>query len=168
MKILRSFFCLFFLVLPGLFGKPWHKYYLSMTEIEVNQTTKVLKISCRLFTDDLERSVRSQSLKGLHPEHSALNQASLKPYFLKHFSIWQSGKLQTSNVIGVEQDVDVTWVYIEVPYTSKSSDFRLVNTLLYDQLSEQVNLVVVKSNNSKQNFRLSYPDSLVNFSSKAK
>ncbi len=140
-----------------------------MTEIEVNPGAKVLKISCRLFTDDLERSVKSLlSSQQMSTVGLVLNQSTLQPYFNKHFTIWQSGKMQQANLIGVEQDAEVTWVYFEVFYTGKKAQFKLVNSLLYDQLSEQVNLVVVKLNEQKENFRLTYPDSLVHFGGEGK
>ena len=35
-----------------------HPYYISMTEIEHDKTNNTLEISVRIFTDDLEKTIR--------------------------------------------------------------------------------------------------------------
>jgi hypothetical protein len=152
------------LAFPVWAGKPLHKYYLSITEIEANPKAKILKISSRLFSDDLEKSVRD-----LHAQQRPLekfkgvNHENLQAYLSAHVKLRSGKRLYTVKLIGFEQDAEVTWCHMEMAYQAGKVRQTLVNSLLFDQLPEQVNLVTIKSPISKRSYRLAYPDSVVVF-----
>jgi len=160
-KLLMS---LFFMALPSMFPIPFHKYYLSMTDIEVNHDAKLLKISVRLFTDDLERSLETlQTKSGKEKSKSVLSNQNLDSYLKGHFKFRKSNKLLMIKFIGFEQDAEATQCFFEVPFSGNKGKFTIINTLLFDQLKEQINLVMIHDHKSKNSFRLAYPDSLINW-----
>lgn len=159
LQLAMVFVCL---SLPVRAGKPWHKYYLSMTEIEADSKAKLLKISSRLFSDDLEKSVKDLQAR-LRPaeKFSGINQENLQAYLSAHVKLRSGSKVQPVKLIGFEQDADVTWCHMEMAYQAAKAKQTLINSLLFDQLPEQVNLITIKYPMEKKSLRLAYPDSVV-------
>lgn len=131
-----------------VFSGAYHKFYVSITQIDINKDLHKLEISARIFTDDLEASVMGQSGQKLrlgsdkvHPKADSL----LFDYLLTGFKIRQEGKEVDLVFIGKEVEADVTWIYLESREgISPGRPLVIRNGLLHELFPDQKNLVNVR------------------------
>jgi hypothetical protein len=140
---ISSFIFVIILTLTA-FKSPAHRFYLSLTEVRVDTKKQTLDVSCKLFTDDLEDLLLRKYGKKTDLATSSKNkdiQALLAKYINENFRINVGGKLQTLSFVGFETEGDATWCYLETnPFISKGT-VNIYDTLLYDYLPEQSNLI---------------------------
>ena len=83
-----------------------HPIFVSVTEIEHNAKEKTLEISCKIFTDDFEKTLRAA-----YKTHIDLLDEKIKPtmdkfvndYVQKHLRIAVDGKLVALKYLGFEK-----------------------------------------------------------------
>jgi hypothetical protein len=121
-----------------------HRFYLSLTEIHIDSKKQTMDISCKLFTDDLQDALFKKYGKKIDIASSAKNkdvEALLEKYINENFRITIGGKSEKLSFVGFETETDATWCYLEkVPFKDKGK-VSIMNTLLYDYLPEQSNMV---------------------------
>lgn len=126
------------------FTSPLHRFYLSLTEVHVDSKKHTMDVSCKLFTDDIEDALARKYGKKTDLATSTKNkdvQALLNKYINENFKINVGGKLQTLNFVGFEIEGDATWCYLETaPFIGKGT-VNIFDTLLYDYLPEQSNMI---------------------------
>ena len=145
---------------------PVHKYYLSLTEVQINTQKHTLDLSCKLFIDDLESVLGkienkkidlSLSVKSKEVEQLLFN------YLNKNFKINVGGKLQKLEYVGYEIENDAIWCYLEVSHFKEKGTVSILNTLLYESFPEQSNLINITWDGVSKTAKLSNPDKLAEF-----
>lgn len=156
--------CLFLTV--TVFTNSVHRFYLSLTEVRVNTQKQTLDVSCKLFTDDLEDLLFRKYGKKIDLATSLKNkdvQALLNKYINENFRINVGGKLQVLSFVGFETETDATWCYLEsVPFISKGK-VSVLNTLLYDYLPEQSNMINFYWDDAEKSAKLVNPEKMTEF-----
>jgi hypothetical protein len=145
---------------------PTHKYYVGLTEVNINTEKHTLDVSTKLFMDDLELSLARFANKRVDLSVSENNkevEALLISYFEKNLKINVGGKLLKLKFVGFEVENDAVWCYQEVPHFKGKGTVSVYNTLLYDYFFEQANLINVSWNGTNKSIRLSNPDKLAEF-----
>jgi len=127
-----------------------HKFYVSITQIDVNSQSHKLEISARIFSDDLEASILAATGEALRlgsgKEHLK-SDSLLFDYLLPRLTFMQNGKLLEYVMIGKEVEADVTWIYLESRNEiSTGEPLTIRNALLLELFPDQKNLVNVKVN----------------------
>lgn len=151
------------IILLGLFllaGKP-HPFYLSVTDIKYNEKNKSLEVACKIFTNDLEGALKKTTGKKVdltNPADKKEVEKILFDYISKRLIINLNGKTMALKYIGNEREEDVIWTYMEVEKCGKPKQLNISNSLLYDFLKEQINLVQVESGTYKQSSKVSNPE----------
>ena len=84
-----------FVLLMGIsaFGK--HPIYVSVTEINWNKPKSTLEVSCKIFTDDFEKTLRNAyktHVDLINPGNRANMDKLVNDYIQKHFSLKIDGK----------------------------------------------------------------------------
>lgn len=153
----------FFLFCTPVFsGIMAHPYYLSLTEIEINSTEKEIKISCRMFTDDLENALKKLYEPGFDLKKTKDGEQAkqlIQPYILQHFSLWLGGEEIVPELIGYEFEDESTWCYLQAFYSSQNDKVvKISSTLLYDFIEKQTNMVHIIRDGNRQSTKLTYPD----------
>lgn len=151
-KLAESSVVVFLMVVLGGFG--FHDYHVSLTQLQHNVGEKTIEISMRVFTDDLETALsRANGNKKLIITNEDRNGEFLKRYLLGHFQI-KDGKKQILNFtyLGKEQEVEATWIYLEIPGVSTLSGATLKNDVLMEVFDDQVNMVNFKSESGKKTY----------------
>ena len=153
--------CLF--LVATAFTVPAHRFYLSLTEIRIDSKKQTMDVSCKLFTDDLEDALLKKYGKKFDLATSTKSKEAaviLNKYINENFKINIGGKLQTLTFVGFETETDATWCYLEtVPFTSKGK-INIYNSLLYDYLPEQSNMMNVYWNDVEKSAKLQSPDKM--------
>ena len=129
-----------------------HEYYVSVATAEYNSKEKVLEVGLKVFTDDLERTISTNTempVKLSDAKQSADADDFLAEYLEQRFVIARNGKLQELTYVGKEVGVDETWLYFQLKMPA-SGTFWVKHTVLFDVFPSQVNIVHFEVNGNKQ------------------
>ncbi|THU40007.1 hypothetical protein FAM09_08945 [Niastella caeni] len=144
-----------------------HPLYVSVTEMNYNATDKNFEISCKIFTDDFEKT-----LSGIYhtkvdlttPANKEEADRMVKEYIKNHLLLKLDNKAATLEFVGFEKENDAVWSYFEVKNTTTApKKIDVVNTILYESYDKQMNLMHVSVNGNRKSTRLNYPEKETSF-----
>ena len=149
-KLFISFFILF------LCGFALHKYYVSITDIELNKQTQVFEISIKFIGHDLENALEEkgfpQLFLGTEKEDEKANEY-LHKYISNAFEIALDGELLNYHMVGKEiNNDDFIYCYLESDKVGSFDKIEFKNTLLTEKFIEQSNILYLKVKDKKLNF----------------
>lgn len=157
------------IVITFLFSGIAHPFYLSVTEMKYNTKNKTIEVSCKLFTNDLESALKKLNNKTvdlINPKDKAEAEKLVSDYIFKHLSVNLNGKNRTLKFIGYEKEDDVIWAFMQIENCETPKQLAINNSLLYDILKEQINIVHFEMNGNKQSSKVANPEKEIKFSLK--
>lgn len=157
-RIALTFFCA---VLALLSFRGLHKFYVSVTQVDYNQTKGRIEISSRIFIDDLEKVLDkkyNQKLNLATRQESSKAKELIAQYVTEKMSVLVNHKEKKLVFLGSEYEDDVLICYLKVDYSEKITTFDLYNSLLTEFFSEQQNIVHTNINKVKKSFLLTLSD----------
>lgn len=167
--LLKSFFTLtatrkvvWLLALIPLFSFVLHPYYMSVTEIKYSDANKTLQLSVKLFTGDIENTLKTLGntrVDILNDKYKSESGQLLNDYISSHLNISINSKAVNYHLIGFEPEEEAVWVYFESDRTEKPNRIDVSCTLLYEQLPQQINIIHTEVGDQKQSTKLANPDS---------
>ncbi|MFT4576858.1 MAG: hypothetical protein ACI9SI_001794 [Polaribacter sp.] len=145
------------LLLIPLFAFSAHKYYLSLTQIEYNSTSKSVEVIINVFVDDIETA-----LNDIHKKNFELNTkdeiTDVDSYFFKYVQNHLKFKIDDTTVnysfIGKEYDGNVVFFYLEIKDIQSVTKIEVDNTILLEHFPKQQNLVKSKVNKKHKSIML--------------
>jgi hypothetical protein len=145
-----------------------HPLYISVTEMNYNAADKNMEIACKVFADDLEKtlaSVHHTKVDLTAPPNKAEADKMVANYVKGHLLLKLDGKPVTLEFVGYEKENDAIWSYFQVPRTAAApKKIDVVNTLLFESFDKQINLMHVSVAGNRKSTRLDYPDKEASFS----
>ena len=144
-----------------------HPFFVSMTDINYNDNTKSLEISVRIFTDDLENTLRKYhtgKIDILHPTNQEQMNGYVNEYIQQHLQLKVNDKAVQLSFIGYEEQSESIWTYFEVKNVDKVNKVNIVNSLLHDYNTNQVNMIHIKVKDKEQSNKMNYPETATLFS----
>ena len=158
-NFLRYFTPIILVVLLSSFA--WHKFYVSVTQIDYVPNKKRIEITYRIFIDDLEKALEKKYKKKVYltstkelPEAETL----IKTYLKENIKISINKKPQEIVYLTREVEGDVLIFYSKIAISKKINTFEIFNSLLTDVYSEQQNIVHVNINSNKNSFLFTNSD----------
>ncbi|GGA90934.1 DUF6702 family protein [Puia dinghuensis] len=157
---------IFSLVFVGKAPAGTHPLYISVTELNHNPKDKILEVSCKMFTNDLETALEKMS--GSHVDLSAAKDKAasdklISVYVEKHLRLKLDGKPVQLQFVGSEKENDGTWSYFQVNGVAAVKRIDAVNELLYDSFNQQINIMHVTVGGQRKSTRLDCPDANASF-----
>jgi hypothetical protein len=138
-----------------------HPIYVSVLEINHNAKEKALEITCRIFTDDFEKQLRSLHNGKIdlldNRQHEAMN-PFVQAYVLNHLKISVDGKAIQPVFQGFESREEAIYSYWEAGNIVAPRQFNIEDDILFEYKSEQMNIVHVIVNGERKSTRLLNPD----------
>jgi hypothetical protein len=137
-----------------------HPFHVSVIEINHNATDKTLEISCKIFTDDFEKTLAKNyntKVDLINPPDKNAMDTLVKKYLYSHLSIKANGKPVTLNYIGFENDKEAAYGYIEVSNVPSVSKIDIGTNIMYDMFDDQVNIMHVIVNGERKSTKLNFP-----------
>jgi hypothetical protein len=147
-------------------NKSSHPIFMSVTEIEHNAKEKSLEISCKIYTDDFEKILRTTyktKIDLVDKTKTAAMDKYVFDYLQKHFKLTTDGKLQTLKYVGYEKMEDAINVYVEVQNIATVKKIEIVNNILYDYKSTQISIMHATVGGKRQSTKLTNPETKANF-----
>jgi hypothetical protein len=140
-----------------------HPLFVSVTEINHNAQEKTLEISCKTFTDDLEKAIEKSSnvkidLFNVKDKDKAAANKAITDYFKKHLLLKADGKAVQMELVGFEREGDATWSYFQVSNIPSLKKLEVSNNILYEASDEETNLMHVTVNSVRKSTKIDYPD----------
>ena len=144
-----------------------HPFYISLIEIQHKEKASTAEISIRIFTEDLEQTLRKQSkipIDFVHPKNKAAIEAELSRYIRQKLQLTINGKVCQLEYLGYEINKESVWSYWEVSNVSQFKSLRADCSILYDFVNLQTNIFNVKKGEKEWSRKLDYPETRVDFS----
>jgi hypothetical protein len=148
-----------------------HPLHISVTEIAFDEKEKELEIIMRVFTDDLETSIRAtrkdETIDILSPKGTSTDQL-IQEYILPHLAVTLDGKLQNLNYLGHEEEGQALLCYIQVSNVKKWKTIGVRNDAMMEIYDDQSNLINVTVEGEVRSLRLlkNEPSGKITFNSK--
>ncbi len=144
-----------------------HPFYVSVTEINHNATDKTLEIDSKLFAEDLEQILEKNYKTTLditgEKDKERFDQL-IADYFSKHLNLSVNGAAVSFSYVGYEVDKESAHCYFQVDHVSTVSKMEINNSILYDFIDSQMNIMHVTVNGKRKSTKLAYPERQTNFS----
>jgi hypothetical protein len=157
------------LMIGGLVFNPaatYHPIFVSVTEIEHNAKDKTLEISCKIFTDDFETTLRAAYktyVDLLKPkDRNAMNKL-VGDYVQKHLLIKVDGKPVALEFLGYEQDEEGITSYYQVNNIAAVKKLDITNNILFEYKKEQISIIHTTINGNKKSSKLVNPEDKYSF-----
>ena len=148
----------------SLGGLGSHPVYMSVTEIEHNAKDKTLEISCKIFTDDFEKTLR-QNYKGIvdliNPKDKAAMDKLVSAYVQKHLLIKADGKPVALQFIGYEQQEEGINSYYQVNNIPSVKKIEITDNILYEYKDQQISLLHVTVGGNRKSTKMVNPEEKV-------
>lgn len=138
-----------------------HPFYVSITEIKQNPANHSLEISCRMFSDDLEKALEKQyrtQLDIIKPKDKTQADKLINDYVKKHLILSADGKVLNYTYVGYEIQEDGTWSYFEVKGIDRPKKINVHDDLLYELHPEQINMLHVTVGGERKSTKVDNPD----------
>ena len=143
-----------------------HPLYVSVIEIEHNAKDKTLEVSCKIFTDDFEKTLRKTynvHVDLLDPAKKDAMNKLVNDYVQKHLKIALEGKNATMRFIGYEQIEEGIYSYYQVNNVNAVKNISITDDILYEYKKEQMGLIHVTVNGNRKSSKLNNPDEKISF-----
>ena len=143
-----------------------HPFYVSVTQIEENSKEKILEVSCKIFTDDFEKTLRmhyNNHIDLLNPADKSAMNTLISNYIEKHLKISVDGKLCPLQFVGYEKNEEGVECYFQVNNVSVNKTISVFNDLLFEYKQEQTNIVHVTVKGKRKSRQLINPDARIIF-----
>jgi hypothetical protein len=139
-----------------------HPFFVSVTEIEHNATAKTLEISCKIFTDDLEQTLRMHhpgKIDVLDPDKKNEMGKVIAAYIQAHLQVKINGSKLRFNFLGYERQQEAIVSFFEVDNIAQVKNIAVFNNLLYETKPQQMGIIHVTVNSNRKSTKLVNPES---------
>jgi hypothetical protein len=143
-----------------------HPIFMSVTEIEHNAKDKTLEISCKIFTDDFEKTLRQlykTPVDLINPKDKVAAGKMVSDYVQQHLSVAVNGKKQVLQFIGYEQQEEGILSYYQANNVAAVTKIDVTDNILYEYKKEQIEIIHVTVDGNRKSTRLNNPDDKASF-----
>ena len=123
-----------------------HPFHLSICEFEYDVDQENLKVTSRIFQDDLE--VAFKNMNGTTDYFKNVNEPQVKKdlesFFQKNLQVIIDKTPRSPQFVGYEIEDNVVWCYLEIPQLESISEISISYTVLIDTFADQINLAHVR------------------------
>ena len=150
---------IYFLLLPifflGLSAFSYHKFYVSIYQVDFIPEKKRIEITARIFMDDLNLALQQEfNIKSQIGEKSESSQdlLFLQKYLGKHLRISIDGKEKVVLFLSKEIENNVMIIYLKINDVKKFRSLKIQNNALLEVYAEQQNIIQTNFYNAKKNY----------------
>ncbi len=138
-----------------------HPVYVTVTEIEHNTKENTLEISCKFFTDDLEKTLRQN-----YKTHVDLQDAKYKAamnnlianYVSSHLKLQVNDAAVNLHYVGYEIIEEGVYAYFDVHISPSLKKLKIHQDLLFEFQQQQLGIVHVKDKGVEKSAKLQNPE----------
>ncbi|MDP1728566.1 MAG: hypothetical protein Q8M15_17405 [Bacteroidota bacterium] len=141
-----------------------HPYYIGVTEIRLDTQKNELNVGCKLNTDDLQEALYKlyKAKVNLMKKDTVCNRL-MNVYIKERLKISINKQQVDLKFSGYELEEESCWCYFESKLNAEPKIVQVSNTLLYDFIHAQTNLIHCYLNKERKSYKLANPKSEVGF-----
>jgi len=168
----RKFFHLLQLPLRLIFicmllsGTVNHPIYVSVAELEYNEQEQQLEVSCRIFANDLEATLK-KNFGGqpdlLHPSDKEKVGQLVVQYLANRFKVEVNNLPVKLKFLGYEPEEEAVRVYFVAEKIGTPKKIKVYQTILYDFNPQQMGIVHVTVKGERKSKRIAPPEDWAEF-----
>ena len=150
----------------GALSAPVHPFFVSVTEINHNAGQATVEISCKLFIDDFENTLKDQyklKVDLAEPKDRKQLEKMVFDYMQKHLQIKINDKAAALNFVGFETESESAWCYLEIKQAPQIRSLTISNDLLYESHNTQINIIHALVAGNRKSTKLVNPEKQVVF-----
>lgn len=155
--IKKSQYTFLFVLFIGLSSMTLHKFYVAIYQINYAPQKKMIQITTRIFSDDLndalEFKFKKKTFIGTEKE-SPEDVVLLKKYLAEKFTIKVDGQFKPMNFLSKEVENNVLICYLNIKDISKINNKEVQNSIITEIYPEQQNIIQSKLNGEKDSLLL--------------
>ncbi|MBE7171733.1 MAG: hypothetical protein INR73_14185 [Williamsia sp.] len=143
-----------------------HPLYVSVTEFNHNPKESIIEISCKMFADDCEATLRQQSKTNVditHPKDVKQLEKIMNDYIQKNLQLKVDGKPVLMQWVGYEKENESVWCYLQVNDIKALKKLEITNSLLYDLYNTQISIMHASVGGNRKSIRVTYPEKKAQF-----
>lgn len=127
-----------------------HTFHTSLARVEYNKQEELVEITIQLFTHDLVKTLSRRTGRVIVPDKTKDIEKLTFDYVREKFMLKNSkGEIKQLNWVGMKQETETTWVYVETKMSEGLSNASIQNKLFFELFSNQANLVHLKFDDRK-------------------
>ena len=135
----------------------FHKFYVSVTQVEYVKEKQSLQFISRIFIDDFENMLQKRFDEAVilnNGKDSEQTQLYIQKYLKDKIKVSINGKTETITYIGNEYENDIMYCYFEIENIPEIETIQVTNEVLFDLFSDQQNIMRLKINDTHKTFVL--------------
>ena len=144
-------------ILPLMAFSGFHKYYISVTEVDYIKDKQSVQITSRIFIDDFEKVLRERYNENVvlagKEETKEVNKY-IETYLRSKIRVRINDHDMNLIFIGKEYDIDIIQCYIEIQNVKQVNSIEITNEVLFDLFEDQQNMIKTKINSKQKSFLL--------------
>ena len=129
-----------------------HDYFMSICTIRHDADGKILQITWRMTTHDIEHALladaKGENLKLGTDKEPAFADSILAAYLTSHLRLEMDGKPLALRYLGKEVEMEDMYCYLQVDGVSELHPITVSCSLLFDMFEEQQNVVHLETKGS--------------------
>ena len=144
-----------------------HPFYVSVTEINHNAKEHSLEISCKIFAEDMEETLKKNyhvSVDLASEKQKAQVNQMITDYLTKHLTINSDGSNLKLQYIGFEKQSEAVYCYFEVSNINSVKKLSVTDSILQDFTDREINIIHATVNGNRKSTKLDYPNTAATFS----
>lgn len=135
-----------------------HPFHVSTTELNIDQDQQLLKITVSVFADDLEDAVNKQlgtnTLDILNHSKYKDQVDNVGIYIYDKFYFEQDNQIVRPTFLGYGIEESMCFIFLELKLPENLEQTKIYNTILFELLRDQENLIHIFKNKQKTTHRL--------------
>ena len=144
-------------ILPLMAFSGFHKYYISVTEVDYIKDKQSVQITSRIFIDDFEKVLReryNENVVLVGKEETKEVNKYIQTYLRSKIRVRINNHDMNLIFIGKEYDIDIIQCYIEIQNVKQINSIEISNEVLFDVFEDQQNMIKTKINSKQKSFLL--------------
>ena len=146
----------------------YHKFYVSVTQVEYVKEKQSLQFISRIFIDDFENLLQQRFDETIvlnNGKETDQTQFYIEKYLKSKIKITINGEEKHIQYIGKEYENDIMYCYYEIENIPEINSIKVSNEVLFDLFDDQQNIMRLKIHDKHKTFVLIAEDKtgLLNF-----
>lgn len=143
-----------------------HPFFVSVTELNHNQTDNIIEISCKMFADDFENALKTRyktTIDITNPKDPKQVNRFIYDYIQKHIQLRVNDKLVMLEYVGYEKESEAVWCYLQVKDINRVRKLDITSNLLYEMYNTQIGIIHASVGGQRKSTRLDFPETNASF-----
>jgi len=139
----------------GLSAFNYHKFYVSIYQIDFVPEKKRIEITARIFMDDLNLALEQEFKTKINLgeiSETSQDELFLKKYVKKHLRIFVDGREKSILFLSKEIENNVVIIYLKINDVKKIKTIKIHNNALLEVYEDQQNIIQTNFLKKKRNY----------------